>query len=173
MSSIHYIPTMEEDRLEQLIKRKVEYLEKLDPTSKQAKMLKSEVVLLERVREMLSWRCDITHSEIERALARDIMQVRKHPWADKFVGVMAYYQFKEPWEWNERGEGENYIATIGGRTPRGYPWDDGFFGIADDWEPYRPFDSYGLHAYDFTPIWCGKSEADSQNISTTKTEYAI
>lgn len=106
-----YTPTIVEEELERLINNKREYIAKQDPSSKSAQYMQGEVLLLERVQRELSIRSDYFMSIMAEDIAEQLVAIRKDPLADKFVGILLYYETVPRWKWDDKGR--NLVACAG------------------------------------------------------------
>ena len=84
--------------------------------------LQNDLVTLQAVQRRLELTNDITMSCIAEDLAGQILEVRKDPCADQFVGRLAYYETIPQWKWRE--DGRNMIACIGNK--KGWPYGAGY-----------------------------------------------
>lgn len=121
MNGIHYTPTLVEEELRALIDNKREYIIRQGADSTAAKFMQREVILLERVLRELQLRSDMFMSAMATAIAEKILLVRKHPHADRFVGILVYYETVPRCSWND--DNLNMVACVS--NVAGWPFGEG------------------------------------------------
>lgn len=75
-----------------------------------AARLQKHLITLQAVMRRLELTNDITMNFIAEDICEKILQVRKDPMADRYVGVIVYYEFKPRWQWRE--DGMNPVACV-------------------------------------------------------------
>ena len=116
-TTMHYTPTMVEEELQAMVESKRQYIARQEAGSPGARHMQREVLLLERTLRELQIRSDMYMSEMAKDIAAKVLQVRKHPMADRFVGILVYYETMPKHLW--RSDGLNPVACVSNR--RGWP----------------------------------------------------
>lgn len=141
-----------------------------NPTEEQRKRhelrighLQRKIVAMESILRRLEITNDMKMNLIAEDICERIMAVRKDNLADKFVGIIAYYELKPRWEWRE--DGLNPVACIG--NVKDWPIDmcdmgDGTFCVNN---PYVKAEGVGHHMWvlggKYVPISCEKEVANA------------
>ena len=93
----------------------------------------SDIITLQALKRRLELTNDITMSFIGQDIEERILAVRKSSMADKFVGIICYYELQPRWKWAD--DGTNVVACISNVKgwPNGYPDSKGEFqgGMSD------------------------------------------
>ena len=131
---LRYEPTLEELECQKLIDRRLEWIEKHQDAKDTTKaVMMSEVNSLRAILRRLELNNDILMNSIAEDIMERIMAVRKDRLADKFVGILVYYEMMPRWQWRE--DGLNPVACIG--NVKNWPIDmvdmgDGTFVVSHD-----------------------------------------
>lgn len=139
MSNIHYTPDSMAIEISKMIERRREDLdwynqrisagdvsgEKLEGYKRKAGYIQSDIITLQAVLRRLEITNDIQMNFIAEDIMERIMAVRKDSMADKFVGIIVYYELKPRYEWRE--DGCNPVACVS--NVKGWPGGD--YGMCD------------------------------------------
>lgn len=74
-------------------------------------MIQKDIVTLQAVLRRLELTNDIEMNFIAEDVMERILAVRKQRNADRYVGLLVYYELKPRWQWDE--EGRNMVACVG------------------------------------------------------------
>lgn len=163
---LRYEPTLEELECQKLIDRRLEWIEKHQDAKDTTKaVMMSEVNSLRAILRRLELNNDILMNSIAEDIMERIMAVRKDRLADKFVGILVYYEMMPRWQWRE--DGLNPVACIG--NVKNWPIDmvdmgDGTFVVENP--NVRPdLEPVGHHMWvlggKYIPIYCEKEVANA------------
>lgn len=93
------------------------------------------IIALQGILRRLEITNDITMNLIAEDISERIMAVRKDNLADRYVGIIVYYELKPRWQW--RDDGLNPVACVGNVKGwpnghrEGYDWQGGMCDLGD------------------------------------------
>lgn len=100
--------TYEQQQLQRLIERKELYLQRLDPQSRQAPFIASEISTLRSALLALQASQNLVMTDLVRSITRKLAEATRMPGAENLTGLLYYYRMREPDE-----ERTNLLALTG------------------------------------------------------------
>jgi hypothetical protein len=85
---------------------------------KKVARFQSDIITLQAIKRRLELTNDIQMCFIAEDIEKRILAVRKSKLADKFVGIIVYYELVPRWRWND--DGSNIVACVG--NVKGWPY---------------------------------------------------
>ena len=127
--SIRYTPETAVIEIDKMIERREKYNSKHageESTEWARSINQDEIINLQAIKRRLELTNDITMNFIAEDIMEKILAVRKDNMADKFVGIIVYYELKPRYQWND--DGTNAVACVS--NVKGWPYGEGKEGQA-------------------------------------------
>lgn len=102
---------------------------------KKVARFQNDIITLQALKRRLELTNDISMNLIAEDICERILAVRKDKLADKYVGIIVYYELQPRWRWRE--DGLNPVACVGNVKGwpnghrEGYDWQGGMCDLGD------------------------------------------